>query len=87
MRNIKYSDVMELGFVEQFEHDPVFFNEYGFQYTIITYDLTDYIFLDWEKHTGVCRLYRVNEDGDIKGKILIDDLESLKEVIDFFKDN
>ena len=37
---ITYKEIMDLGFNEQIESDPVFYNQYGFDYTIITLNLS-----------------------------------------------
>jgi len=82
---IKYKDVMDLGFVEQFVEDNVFFNQYGFQYSIITFECAKRIFIDWDKTTRLCEILRVDKDGNIKGRKKIESIDDLKEIILFYK--
>lgn len=89
MEEIRYIDIMELGFTEDKSPiDEVYYNEYGFKYRIYQKALTDTIYLDWQKETRLCKLIRVDspETGNIKGVIDIQDLNHLKRVIRFFTD-
>jgi hypothetical protein len=83
---IKYKDVMNLGFNEQKCYDSVYEAEYGFQFCIISKDLTDTISLDWAKETQLCKMIRVKdkESGDIASEMPIKNLDHLKEIINFF---
>ena len=83
---IKYSDIVRLKFKEEVCDDHVYFDQYGFEYVIITKDLTDTISLDWEKHSQLCELIRVDnpESGNIQSKMPISNLKQLEEIIDFF---
>lgn len=86
---IKYCEVMALGFTEEVQSDKVYFNEHGFDYCIITKDLTKKIFLDWAKETQLCKLVRIDgpKHCNIKAELPIRDLEHLREIINFFTDN
>lgn len=81
---ITYKDVLDLGFKEEFVDDTVFFNRYGFDYSIITKDLAEGIFADWNKVDRKCYLIRVNETKDIIGRLPVETLDELKMYIEFF---
>ena len=81
---IKYKDVMDLGFNESIESDSVYYNEYGFDYTIVTLKLTKRIYLDWAKETGLAEIIRVDKEGTIQNRRPVRNLEELKEIVDFF---
>jgi len=85
-RKIKYSDVISLGFKEEFHSDKVYFNEYGFDYTIVTLYLTKKIFIDWAKETQECKIVRIDSPKtcNIMNEKPIKDLKQLKEIISFF---
>jgi len=85
---IKYFEVMDLGFNEAIQTDSVYFKEFGFQYAIISKELTPTISLDWEKETQLCRLIRIDNptNGHIKKQVPVNSLTELKEIIDFFTD-
>ena len=88
MKEINYKDVMDLGFKEVYHHDEVYFNQYGYKYSIVELKLTKHIFIDWEKPTRMCTLVRINnkQDCEIQAKYTIKSLEELKKIINFFKD-
>ena len=81
---IKYKDVMSLGFKEEFCSDSVYFDEFGYEYAIVTLKLTKRISLDWEKETGFCRMLRCDKEGTILNERKIADVEDLRDVVDFF---
>ena len=85
---IKYCDVMALGFKEEKQTDGVYFNEYGFDWCIITKDLTKKIYLDWAKETQLCKLVRLDnpKECNIIKEMPIKDLQHLKDIIEFFSD-
>ena len=85
---IKYKDIIDLGFSVEEHQDDVYFNEYGFGWCIITKDLTDTIYLDWVKETRLCTLIRVDnpEECNIVARMPIMNLEHLKIIDKFFTD-
>ena len=46
---IKYHEIMSLGFKGDFCNNEVYFRENGFQYAIITLKLIKNIYIDWDK--------------------------------------
>lgn len=86
---IKYSEVIALGFTEDVQIDEVYYNQYGFDYCIITKELTKKIHIDWEKETQLCKMIRIDSPkrGNIKAELPIRNLDHLKEIINFFSDD
>lgn len=84
----KYKTIIELGFTEQIIDDKIYFNQHGFDYSIVQLNLTKRIYLDWTKETKLCKLVRVDspKNGIIKAEMPIKDIKHLKEIINFFKD-
>src|SRR5687768_4342536 len=81
---INYSDIIALGFNEEYESDAVYFNQYGYDYTIITLKLSKWIYLDWAKETRLCEMIRTNKEQDVIKRKPIKNLSELKEIVDFF---
>ena len=83
-----YSGIMSLGFKEQLVSDKAYFDQYGYEYSMITKYLTKKIYLDWVKETQLCELIRIDNDEEmnIKGRLPIRDIDHLNEIIDFFSD-
>jgi hypothetical protein len=63
---IKYSEIMKLDFTQEWCHDTVYFDHFGFEYVIIEKQLTKRIYLSWAKETRLCEIVRVDKKGDIK---------------------
>lgn len=88
-QKIKYSDIMALGFKEEkVPGDNVYFQEFGFPYCIIQKNLTNKIYLDWEKSNQLCEMVRIKDTKhyDIVKRMPIKNLEHLKEIVEFFSD-
>ena len=87
-QQIKYSDIMSLGFKEKIQDDQVYFNEFGYNWAIITKKLTKRIYLDWEKESQFCEIIRIDRprDGNIKSRMPIKNLDHLNVIINFFCD-
>lgn len=85
---IKYREIIALGFREDVQNDQVYFEEYGFDYCIITKELTKKIYLEWAKETQLCKMVRIDNPKhcNIKAELPIRNLEHLKEIIKFFSD-
>lgn len=83
---IKYSEVIGLGFTESVESDPVYFDEYGYSYCIVTKQLTELVYLDWAKETQLCKMVRIDnlDDCNIKAELPIRNVEHLREIVNFF---
>lgn len=84
---IWYKEVIDLGFQEEYYSDSVHENQYGFQASHVMIELSLGITCYWEKEDRTCYIIRCAENGDIKAKVLIRDLEHLKEWVLFFKSN
>lgn len=83
---IAYGDIMDLGFEEEFIDDEIFFDQYGYRYSIVSKKLTKKLELDWDKQTRICKLLRMDSESNIRKSIKIKNLDDLKEIIDFFTD-
>lgn len=62
MEEIDYIDIMAMGFLEVIQDDEVYFHKYGFDYSIITKELTAEVSLDWDKVTRTCEIIRYDEN-------------------------
>ena len=82
---IYYKDILGSGFTEQVESDKVYEGQFGFPYSIIEYKLTPTLYLDWEKSTGKCVMNRLDKNGYIVATMPIKNIETVKELINFFK--
>lgn len=83
---INYKDVMDLGFKRKELHDPLFFNQYGFEWFIVQLKLNDTLTLSWDCNSRVVILRRMKKS-DIKNILEIKDLKTLQGVVKFFTEN
>ena len=83
---INYSEIVNLNFKEEYSSDKVYFDMYGYDYVIITKDLTNKIYIDWAKETGFCEIVRIDnkKDCNIQNRKPIKNLEHLKEIVNFY---
>lgn len=81
-----YREIMNLGFKEEFLSDSIFFDQHGFDYTIITKKMTKTIFLSWHKETKRAWLVHIDspKTGNIIGKIPVTSLQQMESIIKFF---
>ena len=88
MEKINYKPIIDLGFKETYIEDKIYFNQHGYEYTIIQKKLTKSIYLDWSKENKLCKLVRVDshKNGIIKAELPVKDIKHLKEIINFFCD-
>jgi len=88
--NIKYSDVIRLGFKETKVKDDTFFKEFGFGYSIIEFKLNKYSCIDWAKESRKCEILKCGKEGDVLERIDIPNLLELEKIIEIYniiKDN
>jgi len=85
---INYKEIMSLGFNEKLIKDENYFDIYGFKYAIITLNLTDTIYLTWDKNTQFCNIERIDNPKtcNIKAVYPVCTLENIKTLIAFFLD-
>jgi len=83
---IQFCDVMSLDFVEKKQFDPVYYEIFGFDWSIIQLDLSDTVYLDWSKETQLCELIEIDSlyHGNIIKREPVRDLNQLKEIIKLF---
>lgn len=84
---INYKTIMDLGFEEEFCSDSVYFDEYGFEYSIISLKLAKHIYLEWSKESRTCEIMRIDKDYNVIRRKKISGEKELKEIVDFFKGN
>jgi hypothetical protein len=84
-KEINYKTVIDLGFKEIFEEDSVYENKYGFPYSIVSFNLTNKLYIDWDKTTRLCTLNRLRKN-NIQKSYIIKDKEELITIINFFKE-
>jgi hypothetical protein len=83
---INYQDVIDLGFKSTIQQDPVFFNQYGFDWRITELKLCKHVYIDWDNNTRFCQMIRLDKEGcNILRRKDIKNLDEFKEIIDFFK--
>lgn len=85
-QKIKYKDIMDLGFDEEFHEDPIYYKHFGYHWAIIQKKLTKKIYLDWSKETQLCEMVRIDnkKNCNILARMPINDLTELKKIISFF---
>jgi len=82
---IDYKDIIDLGFDVLRSEDEVFFNQYGYDYKIFTYNLSEGFTLDWCQVERVCKLQRGNSEGAVFYEKILNGLDEVKEFIKMFK--
>lgn len=85
-REIDYEDIKSLGFETEKVKDELFYNQNGYHYKIVTLRLTKSVFVDWDIETRMCELQRRSKHGTILGRMIVHNLDHLKEIIDFYDD-
>jgi len=85
---IQYSDIMALGFSEEISSDSCYFNQFGYEYAIISLFLTKKVEVIWAKETQLAEVLRIDgqKEMNIIKKMPIKNLEHLKELVEFFSD-
>ena len=81
---IKYSEIKNLGFIEEEVNDVLYFEEHGFQYCEITKRLTKRIALEWEKSTQLCFMAIGKKHSIYLVRIPINNIKELRNIIEFF---
>lgn len=85
---VRFNDIKDLGFKATECYDRIYLEEYGFEYIIYTLDLTNKIYVDWARETGLCELIRIDspKECNIKKRVVIENIDHLKRIIDFYTD-
>jgi len=83
---IDYDEIMSLGFTEEIVEDEVYYDRHGFDYAIITKDLTKEIGLEWAKETKLCEMVIIDNPKtcNVKAILPVMKLQHLKNLIDSF---
>lgn len=83
-QKIEYGAIMALGFEEIIESDSVYFDQHGFEYSIIQLKLSKNIYLEWDKATKLACIIRTKKKKNIVARRGINTLEELKAIIGFY---
>jgi hypothetical protein len=83
---INYKAVIDYGFKVEPQTDDVYYDQYGYNWNIITLDLTKKIYLDWDQTTQLCEMIRIdnNRECNIMARLPIRDVAHLEEIIEFY---
>jgi len=84
-QTIDYIDVIELGFERGEMDDSVFRDQYGYDDFWVEMQLNEHISLEWDKHTRTCEMNIHDNKQYIIDRYKIDNLITLKLVIEMFK--
>jgi hypothetical protein len=81
---INYKDVIALGFERDEQSDDIFFNQYGFPYSIVSMKLAKNIISSWDCVDRTVKIDRLSKEQDILGTILCKNLSEVKEYLKFY---
>lgn len=84
MKEIRYKDIIDLGFKSVEISDKVFYDDYGYGYTYFYCQLIKRIGIEWCQVRRTCEMVRYDKEENVKARMPIKDLQHLKEMINFF---
>lgn len=84
---INYQDVIDLGFERQDESDPVFFKQNGYDWFIVTLEVSKKLYFDWDSESKTVQMIRTSKDENIKARYLVRNLDELKILVKFFTES
>ena len=67
-----YQDLIQNGFKREDCNDQVFYEQYGFQYFILSKQLNNHWSFDWDVNTNKLRLIKVDESKSITYQKYVD---------------
>lgn len=82
-QEVKYIDLINLGFEIITLDDDIFFKQYGFQNFSLEMRVAKQFYFSWDCNTRKVRLTRGGQK-NVKSQIKVQDLDHLKLLIDFF---
>ena len=87
-----YEQVQGMGFIREDYRDSVVFSKTGQHPFFMQLELTvtangDSITLDWDYETGRIEMVRCDADSNVLGRIKIKNMEQLKEIISFIRED
>lgn len=84
-QEVSYSDVMALGFKEEPQKDKVYYNDFGYEYVIISKRIAKSIVVYWTKNERTLEAVRLSKDEhNVLGRMPIVNIEHLKTLITFY---
>jgi hypothetical protein len=81
---VKYKELIDLGFKHIEDHDPVWKNEFGYDYFRVEYKLDKRHHIDWDVQKQTCEVITTNKDHDVLNRWEVKDLSLLKNIIAMF---
>ena len=84
-QEIDYKEIVDLGFKAEAGNCSLYFEQYGYPYTIFTINLTKRIYIEWEQEKRICTMHRTDKSHSILASSPIVSLDHLKATIKFFK--
>lgn len=87
---IDYKKVIDLGFRREDQSDSIFYDEYGFNWFIVTLRLftaknKDFVELDWDCNTREVEMIRYDKECTILSRMKIETYDELVRIVNFFK--
>lgn len=83
---IAYQDCINLGFKRTDLHDPLFIDDYGFDWFSVEKRVTKQLYFDWDCNSRLVTLVRGGEK-TVKAMIRIYNIKHLQEMLSFFENN
>ena len=80
-----YKDLLNNGFKREDCNDSVFFDQYGFQYFILSKELTKNISFDWDINTQQLCIVKTNYESTIVFKKVVESIEEYKLIEELLK--
>lgn len=81
---IDYKDIIEAGFKVEETYDSIFKAEYGFDYKIVTLDLSKRLYLEWDTVTRFVTFARIDKSYNILAQMMVYDKDHMLNIIEFF---
>lgn len=85
MKEIKYKDIVSLGFSRTDCHDQVYIDQHGYDWFFMEKKLYKKILVYWDPENRIAKIRKMGKEGEILSEMTIPNLEALKQAIDFFK--
>lgn len=81
---MRYKELIDLGFKHIEDHDPVWKNEYGYDYFRVEYKLDKKRVIEWDVQKQTCEVLTIDKEHNVLNRWEITDLTLLKSIIRMF---
>jgi len=85
MVKFSYKYLMDAGFRRHESEDSIFFNEFGYNYFIVSKEINDHVMIEWDIHTQQLELTLYDNDVPLR-KTKIQTLDEFKLMMIMCKD-